>query len=128
MVEHQEKDNLEMVNLAPGLLGSLDTNQKIQGSLPLFAVEGTACPSSPCNPCLSPAQHNYMFYFVHQVKIELSYQWLPSCSFTPSKFPYSTSGGLGWAGETNNLDFRNVDTLELGPMLQILLAGSKENY
>ena len=28
----------------------------------------------------------------------------------------------------NLLDFRNVDTLELGPMLQIVLAGSKEGY
>ena len=65
MVEHQEKDNLEMVNLAPGLLGSLDTNQKVQGSLPLCAAEGMACPrGSSSNPCLSPAHYDY------QVKIE----------------------------------------------------------
>ena len=113
-----------MVNLAPGLLGSLDTNQKVQGSLPLCAAEGMACPRGTSNPCLSPAHYYYKGFLYIKSKLNYHINGFPLAHSPPPNSPLQLQGGL--PGLTNNLDFRNVDTLELGPMLQILLAGSKE--
>ena len=94
MVEHQEKDNLEMVNLAPGLLGCLDTNQKVQGSLPLCAAEGMACPRGTSNPCLSPVHYYYKGFLYIKSKLNYHINGFPLAHSPPPNSPIQLQGGL----------------------------------